>query len=177
MANKQAFADQPLTTFLSATGPEASPYSRSGYWLAKRRDGRSGSWMIARYQSSNRSVIYLSCRTADLTEAKARLDEFVVRVAAGEVANTRRASATVYFIRSSAGPIKIGIARDVHRRLMELRNSSPVSLDLAACTGGGFAAEQAYHRQFSEHRLHGEWFAPHPDILAEIERINGSAAA
>lgn len=21
------------------------------------------------------------------------------------------------------------------------------------------------------HRLHGEWFAPHPDILAEIDRL------
>ena len=26
----------------------------------------------------------------------------------------------------------------------------------------------AYH-----HALHGEWFAPHPDILAEIERLEG----
>jgi len=33
------------------------------------------------------------------------------------------------------------------------------------------AFERAYHRQFAAHRLHGEWFAPHPDILAEIDRL------
>ncbi len=33
------------------------------------------------------------------------------------------------------------------------------------------ATEQGYHGRFKAHRLHGEWFAPHPDILAEIARF------
>lgn len=31
--------------------------------------------------------------------------------------------------------------------------------------------ERAYHAMFKAHRLHGEWFEPHPDILAEIARL------
>lgn len=33
-----------------------------------------------------------------------------------------------------------------------------------------------YHLRFAAHRHgKGEWFSPHPDILAEIERLNGKA--
>jgi hypothetical protein len=31
--------------------------------------------------------------------------------------------------------------------------------------------EVAYHRLFAEHRAFGEWFEPHPDILAEVDRL------
>lgn len=41
-----------------------------------------------------------------------------------------------------------------------------------AATPGERKQERAYHKHFSEHRLHGEWFEPHPDIMAEIERLN-----
>lgn len=37
--------------------------------------------------------------------------------------------------------------------------------------------ERTYHNAFEPWRFCGEWFAPHPDILAEIERIGGSHAA
>lgn len=78
----------------------------------------------------------------------------------------------VYFIRSGAGEIKIGQAIDVQKRLAGLQTSHPHQLTLLATTDGGKPAERAYHARFAEHRLHGEWFAPHPDILAEIERLN-----
>lgn len=38
-------------------------------------------------------------------------------------------------------------------------------------------AERDYHARFAAHRLRGEWFAPHPDILAEIEHLNGGSHA
>ena len=30
--------------------------------------------------------------------------------------------------------------------------------------------DQQHHS--GAHRMYGEWFAPHPDILAEIDRLN-----
>ncbi len=79
----------------------------------------------------------------------------------------------VYFIASANGPIKIGIANDIEQRLRGLQTANPVALRLLASRTGGRAQEQEYHKRFAAHRLHGEWFDQHPDILAEIERLNG----
>jgi hypothetical protein len=77
----------------------------------------------------------------------------------------------VYFVQATSGAIKIGLATDVKRRLATLQTSHPEKLSLLATRLGGRVRERAYHAKFAEHRLHGEWFAPHPDILAEIERL------
>lgn len=77
----------------------------------------------------------------------------------------------VYFIRSSAGPIKIGRARNVERRLATLRTHSPVTLELAATQPGDHSTEYLYHALFAEHRLHGEWFAPCQEIEDQIARL------
>lgn len=78
----------------------------------------------------------------------------------------------VYFIRAGKdGPIKIGIARDPASRLATLQTGHHDTLEIVALTDGGSAQEAAYHAHFSDFRLRGEWFSPHPDILAEIERL------
>lgn len=82
----------------------------------------------------------------------------------------------IYFIRASAA-VKIGMAKDAHRRLMVLQTSHPETLTLVATCPGGRVLESEYHARFAEHRLRGEWFAPHPDILAEIERLASNPAA
>ena len=78
----------------------------------------------------------------------------------------------VYFAASNSGPIKIGASCDVKRRLRELRTKTRQNLKLLATTDGGMFAECMYQQRFSAHRLHGEWFVRHPDILAEIDRLN-----
>ena len=78
----------------------------------------------------------------------------------------------VYFIGSEAGPIKIGFTVGLKDRLAALRASSPVKLKLLATCHGHATREAAYHEQFAEHRLHGEWFEPAPAILTEIARLN-----
>ena len=79
----------------------------------------------------------------------------------------------VYFIRvGDDGPIKIGIARDPKARLSGLQTGHHETLNMLALTVGGAEQERLYHRQFRDHHLRGEWFKPHPDILAEIERVN-----
>ena len=78
----------------------------------------------------------------------------------------------VYFIRSEPGEIKIGLAIDVEKRLRGLQTSHPYGLTLLAFVKGGQSVEREYHRRFAAHRLHGEWFEPHPDILAEIAHLS-----
>lgn len=77
----------------------------------------------------------------------------------------------VYFI-GCAAAIKIGVAVDVPKRFKAIQAHSPVPVEVFATTIGDRAVEQDYHRRFAHARLHGEWFSPHPDILAEIERLS-----
>lgn len=95
-----------------------------------------------------------------------------VRSAMDENAKRAKKQKHVYFIRSEPGEIKIGLAIDVQKRLRGLQTSHPYALTLLTAVKGSKEVECAYHKQFAEHRLHGEWFEPHPDILAEIERLN-----
>lgn len=96
-------------------------------------------------------------------------------------ADPRRRNSTqlkhTYFARcTDSGQIKIGRSKALEARMRELSRQRKCDVVLLASICGG-DNEPMYHWWFQEHRLHGEWFAPHPDILAEIERINGSAAA
>ena len=77
-----------------------------------------------------------------------------------------------YFIGGEVGPIKIGYSIDVKSRLRALQASSPVTLSVLAIRSGGETRERAYHDQFSEWRLHGEWFERCPEIEAEIARLS-----
>lgn len=78
----------------------------------------------------------------------------------------------VYFIAGENTPIKIGFSNQPHERLAILQTAHWCRLSIVAKVEGSLAVEADYHRRFAAHRLHGEWFATHPDILAEIERIN-----
>lgn len=80
-----------------------------------------------------------------------------------------------YFIGAADGPVKIGHAIDPASRLKTLQAGSPVILSILATARGGEAREGAYHSQFAAHRLHGEWFARCPAILAEIARLTPEA--
>ena len=82
----------------------------------------------------------------------------------------------VYFVQANCGSIKIGRATNVPFRLAELQCANPHELIVVAvAVDGGREAE--YHTRFAEHRIRGEWFAPHPEILAEIDRLNAGGAA
>jgi hypothetical protein len=79
----------------------------------------------------------------------------------------------VYFIQAGDGPIKIGVATNPKRRLAVLQTANPHPLKLLATKAGGAWREIEYHSRFAAHRLQGEWFSPHPDILAEIAEPTG----
>lgn len=82
-----------------------------------------------------------------------------------------------YFIGADHGPIKIGYSIDPPSRLRALQSSSPLVLTILATRAGGAARETAYHQQFAEHRLHGEWFTRTPEIEAEIARLTATDLA
>jgi hypothetical protein len=92
-----------------------------------------------------------------------------------ELAAKSKSHGKCYFIGADDGAIKIGFSIDPARRLRDIQACSPIVVDILAVREGGEAREAAYHVQFAEHRLHGEWFARHPDILAEIARLNDQA--
>jgi hypothetical protein len=77
----------------------------------------------------------------------------------------------VYFIGSLDTAIKIGVSSSVAVRFRTLQAYSPVPLEILAVRQGSEATECAYHDWFAAHRLHGEWFSPAPEILAEIARL------
>jgi hypothetical protein len=82
-----------------------------------------------------------------------------------------------YFIAADEGPIKIGHSVNVQSRLKTLQSSCPLKLSVYAVAPGGEQRESAYHCQFGEYRLHGEWFERVPEIMAEIDRLNGSTTS
>lgn len=70
----------------------------------------------------------------------------------------------VYFIQSGEnGPIKIGVARNIEKRIEDLQIGNPCELHLL-CTmpcdskNHAFFRERQLHKIFSKQRIRGEWF-------------------
>lgn len=74
----------------------------------------------------------------------------------------------IYFIQDAGTlAVKIGYAlNDVDRRRDTLQTGNSSELIVLASLPGERCDEAALHRRFAAHRVAGEWFRPHPDILA-----------
>lgn len=85
-------------------------------------------------------------------------------------------NARVYFmIAEKAGRIKVGLSRDVPRRLAQMNAHSPELIRVHGVIECGSLREarqlEAWlHREFQEHRAHGEWFDLAPQIRMGINR-------
>lgn len=112
-----------------------------------------------------------STGTKDATEAERILLEFRGDGTLPDVNTRREAPQYVYFIGGEVGAIKIGLAIDPKKRLQSLQCGSPIPLRILAVTPGDKKEEYLYHLRLRQHRLHGEWFERHPDVLSEIERL------
>lgn len=73
----------------------------------------------------------------------------------------------IYYIRFG-DRIKIGHTLDVRARLANLPHD-----ELLAIEPGPLDLERTRHHQFEAHRItrKGEWFRPHPDLLAHVEML------
>ena len=81
---------------------------------------------------------------------------------------------SVYFIRSEkTHAIKIGFtAGKIENRLSTLQTAHPYKLQVLATSRGNREYEKALHERFARLRLKGEWFGPHPDLLAFISVLS-----
>lgn len=80
-----------------------------------------------------------------------------------------------YFARGRySGRIKIGKTQQRPEvRISQLAFEQPYGEEsVLLCTRRGEHFEGLYHKVFDTWRVGGEWFAPHPDILAEIDRLS-----
>jgi len=72
----------------------------------------------------------------------------------------------VYFIRAGEdGPVKIGYAKNVVRRMAMLQSANPANLTLIREVDGGRVLECWFHRLFADYRLDGEWFSFNEEML------------
>jgi hypothetical protein len=82
---------------------------------------------------------------------------------------SRAAVSGVYFVQANeGGPIKIGVAIDVRRRLSGLQNGSPMRLHVLGVVPGDRRLEVELHGRFAADRLHGEWFRETEALFAYI---------
>lgn len=72
----------------------------------------------------------------------------------------------VYFIQvGDEGPVKIGRATNVKRRLAELQVAHYESLRILREITGEHAVERWFHKKFNHLQLRGEWFQFSPEML------------
>jgi hypothetical protein len=78
----------------------------------------------------------------------------------------------VYFAQVvPAGPIKIGVARNVALRFGQLQATNHEQLRLLASEPGDELLERDLHVRFSPFHVRGEWFEPAPDLLMYIADV------
>lgn len=73
----------------------------------------------------------------------------------------------IYLIQDSTTcHIKIGFTADnAEDRLKTLQTGNPSALVLLCTQSGSMQRETALHKLWAKHRVQGEWFRPHPDII------------
>jgi hypothetical protein len=80
-------------------------------------------------------------------------------------------------MKAANGLCKIGITTDINNRLVTLRSSSPIPIDLIAYarTKSYGIIEQGLHLRFDHRHSHGEWFMLSEDeerfVIAELEEL------
>ncbi len=84
----------------------------------------------------------------------------------------------VYFVSKEGDdnyPIKIGFcAGGLEKRLSELQVGNPYRLKVLATVEATYGQEQAMHQALAEHRVSGEWFMRHPDMMCALaEAVEG----
>lgn len=76
---------------------------------------------------------------------------------------------TVYFLKSEAGPIKVGYSSNFRQRLSGIQAGSAKPLDVIGTVNGSRAFERHLHDLMAEDRQGGEWFADTQLVRSVIE--------
>lgn len=96
----------------------------------------------------------------------------------GRVSSRTGRSVSVYFIQraTGTGPIKIGCSASPEARRKQLGVNLKVELKILASAPGSYAEERSLHRQFSAHRITGEWFEPTDELVRLIKGVRATGA-
>lgn len=86
--------------------------------------------------------------------------------------NARRGDKRVYFaLAEDQQLVKIGVGRNVWKRLEQIQTSCPYKLRIVAVLEDGHLKEQELHRRFAAYRLQGEWFRYEGELKSFIDEI------
>jgi DNA-binding transcriptional MerR regulator len=79
----------------------------------------------------------------------------------------------IYFIQCNVEPhyVKIGLSTKEIRRVKDITQQSPVPVTFLGMMSGSRKIEAALHVRFGAHRMKGEWFAPHEELLSFIRGL------
>jgi hypothetical protein len=73
---------------------------------------------------------------------------------------------SVYAIQAGMdGPVKIGVSVAPLSRMAQMQTGMPETLRILAFIPGTRDDERNLHVRLAKHRIRGEWFHPHPDVL------------
>lgn len=76
----------------------------------------------------------------------------------------------IYFVQAvDGGPIKIGMTRNMVKRIRSLNGASPSPLRVLGVIDGNQVQEKTLHVRFKADRIFNEWFKPSGALLALIE--------
>jgi hypothetical protein len=76
----------------------------------------------------------------------------------------------IYFVEQQEKYVKIGFTSgDVVSRVRYMQIGNPHKLNLIAAISGGTDVERRLHDRFSHHRVRGEWFVLHKEIIEYID--------
>lgn len=78
---------------------------------------------------------------------------------------------THLYFAAHEGRIKIGIARDVAKRLRDVGNHLTTQLTLIDSMPGTYPFKKAVHRHLKTYRIKGEWFRDCPVVRGVIDRL------
>jgi hypothetical protein len=83
----------------------------------------------------------------------------------------RKLDGYVYFLQGEVTKlIKIGFTtHSIKDRTNDLQTGSPDKLVPLRAVLGRRELEQRLHQRFAQHRVHGEWFHPHADVMYFVE--------
>ena len=81
-------------------------------------------------------------------------------------------SGFVYFVRCQ-DRVKIGYSEDPVKRLSKINTDAPYPCDLVGYVSVDDFPERELHERFAGLRVHGEWFAPSPDLEAFVVSLVG----
>jgi hypothetical protein len=82
----------------------------------------------------------------------------------------------IYFAKCN-DHIKIGLARDVQKRLGNLRTSSASPIHLLASARGDVHVERQLHKHLLKFKVQGEWFRDCAEVREAMERFIESGEA